>query len=82
MLKLLPCPFCGGDAEADHMRYYRQLSGGVLDHGAAIYCISCDADMTMCRADTPELSDEDRMAILVEQWNRRSPPPQEGEVGS
>lgn len=74
--KLLPCPFCGGDAEQDYQRAFRHLSGGRLDHGAAIYCTSCNADMIMCRADHPELSDEQRMAVMVENWNRRAPAPQ------
>lgn len=83
MAELLPCPFCGGDAEQDYQRSFRHLSGGRLDHGAAIYCTSCNADMIMCRADHPELSDEERMAVMVENWNRRAAPaPQPREVGS
>ncbi|KKX24340.1 Lar family restriction alleviation protein [Rhizobium sp. LC145] len=73
--KLLPCPFCGGDAEQDYQRSFRHLSGGRLDHGAAVYCTSCNADMIMCRADHPDLSDEERMAVMVESWNRRAPAP-------
>lgn len=69
---LLPCPFCGGDAEQDYQRPFRHLSGGKLDHGAAVYCTKCNADMMMCRSDLPEMSDEERMAILVENWNRRA----------
>lgn len=68
---LLPCPFCCGAAEADYQQSYRDMSNGQLDHGAAIYCLSCNANMIICRGDTPELSDEDRMAIMVENWNRR-----------
>lgn len=79
--KLLPCPFCGGDAEQDYQRSFRHLSGGRLDHGAAIYCTSCNADMIMCRADHPELSDEERMAVMVENWNRRTPAPVSKESG-
>lgn len=74
--QLLPCPFCGGDAEADHMQSYRSMSDGRIDHGAAIYCLSCNANMIICRGDHPELSDEERMAIMVENWNRRAAPPQ------
>lgn len=79
--KLLPCPFCGADAEQDYTRSFRHLSGGTIDHGAAIYCTSCNADMIMCRGDHPELSDEERMAVMVENWNRRTPSPQPREVG-
>src|SRR5688500_4766278 len=74
--KLLPCPFCGSDAEQDYTRAFRHLSGGRLDHGAAIYCTSCNADMIMCRGDHPELSDEERMGAMVENWNRRTPAPE------
>lgn len=73
---LLPCPFCGGEPEQDFARSFRWLQSGKLDHGAAIYCTACNADMIMCRGDHPELSDEERMAIMVENWNRRVPPPQ------
>jgi Lar family restriction alleviation protein len=72
-INLEPCPFCGGTPEADYTRAFRQLSGGRLDQAAAIYCTSCDADMSMCRSDFPELTDEERMSLLVEKWNRRAP---------
>nr|WP_246812707.1 Lar family restriction alleviation protein [Ensifer sp. ENS07] len=68
----MPCPFCGGDPEQDYQRSFRWLKDGRLDHGAAIYCTFCNADMIMCRGDHPELSDEERMAIMVENWNRRA----------
>lgn len=74
--ELLPCPFCGGEAESDHLRGYLTMMGGRLDHGAAIYCTSCHADMMICRADTREWSDEERMAVLREAWNRRASPAQ------
>ncbi len=60
--KLLPCPFCGGEAEADCQQGYRAMQSGRIDHGAAIYCTNCNANMIMCRGDFPELSDEERMS--------------------
>lgn len=73
--KLLPCPFCGGEAEQDFQQAYRSMQTGRIDHGAAVYCTGCNANMIMCRGDHPELSDEERMAVIVEDWNRRTPSP-------
>jgi hypothetical protein len=70
--QLKPCPFCGGGAEQDYRQSYRTMSDGHLDHAAAIYCTSCSASMSICRGDTRELTDEDRMALLVENWNKRA----------
>lgn len=69
--ELKDCPFCGGEAEQDYQQGYSTFPGGRLDHAAAIYCTACNAHMTICRADTPELSDEERMAVLLDNWNRR-----------
>lgn len=73
--KLFPCPFCGREAEQDFQQAYRAMQDGRVDHGAAVYCTGCNANMIMCRGDHPELSDEERMAVVVEDWNRRTPPP-------
>jgi hypothetical protein len=54
--KLLPCPFCGGDAEIDTRRGYRQLPTGVVGSGVAIYCTDR----------------EDRRADLAGAWNKRA----------
>lgn len=72
---LAPCPFCGREAEQDFQQAYRAMQTGRIDHGAAVYCTGCNANMIMCRGDHPELSDEERMAIIVDDWNRRTPPP-------
>lgn len=69
--ELKPCPFCGGAAEQDFRQGYLMYSSGQPDHAAAIYCTNCNASMSMCRGDTRELTDEDRMYILVENWNKR-----------
>lgn len=71
MVKLLPCPFCGGEAEADGSRGYRMIVSGRVGRAVAIYCLSCDADMSRCCEDTPETDPEVLMADLVDAWNRR-----------
>ncbi|MFC3163106.1 Lar family restriction alleviation protein [Ciceribacter thiooxidans] len=73
MADLLPCPFCGGEAEQDFQQAYRAMQTGRIDHGAAVYCTGCNANMIMCRGDHPELSDDERMTVMVEDWNRRTP---------
>lgn len=67
---LLPCPFCGGDAESDHHQAFRSLEGE-LGEAVTIYCTRCTARVGMCRADHPEYAPEDMMTILVEAWNSR-----------
>lgn len=81
MADLLPCPFCGGEAEQDFQQAYRSMQTGRIDHGAAVYCTGCNANMIMCRGDHPELSDEERMAVMVEDWNRRTSAPQSNAGG-
>lgn len=49
-MKLLPCPFCGGEAKMDTQRSYRTLDAK-LDSAIAIYCVDCGADHSICRAD-------------------------------
>lgn len=71
-LELKPCPFCGGDAESDCQRHYRNISTGNLEKSAAIYCTKCSADMTWCYRDTPEIEREQVMLLLTEQWNTRA----------
>lgn len=69
--ELKPCPFCGGVAEQDYRQHYLQFTSGHLDHAAAIYCTNCNCQMSICRGDTRELTDEDRMNLLVKNWNKR-----------
>jgi hypothetical protein len=70
--KLKPCPFCGGEAELDTRRAYRNLSTGQIGDAVAIYCLWCSADMSACRADHSGLDDEDIVHMVTEMWNRRS----------
>jgi Lar family restriction alleviation protein len=69
---LKPCPFCGGEAESEWYRDYRHIRSGEVGRSIAVYCTACHADMTICRADVPELSAADIMATLIEAWNTRS----------
>lgn len=72
--KLAPCPFCGGEAEMDTQRSYRALTSGKLGRAVAIYCLACDADMTLCWEDVPAMATDDMAALLTENWNRRASP--------
>ena len=70
--ELLLCPFCGGEAEMDTQRAYRNIETSHVEDAVAIYCLSCSADMTMCKRDVRPMSDEDIIEALRDQWNRRS----------
>jgi hypothetical protein len=70
--KLLPCPFCGGDAEIDTRRGYRQLPTGVVGGGVAIYCTNCSSDMMHCYEDHSGVDRDDLRADLVAAWNKRA----------
>lgn len=70
--KLLPCPFCGGDAEIDTRRGYRQLPTGVVGSGVAIYCTNCSSDMMHCYEDHSGVDRDDLRADLVGAWNKRA----------
>jgi hypothetical protein len=69
---LLPCPFCGGDAELDTMREYRSLSG-YYAHEVVIYCVGdCQAEIGICHEDVPEASTDDLVAEVTKHWNTRT----------
>ena len=74
------CPFCGGEAESDSQRGYRNMTTGKPEAEAAIYCTSCNADMTWCYCDTPEIERDQVMTLLIEQWNARATPSFEGDA--
>lgn len=65
--KLLPCPFCGGAATADHQ-----------DNGVGSFWIVCDNVKGGCGCEGPyHQTPEDAEAA----WNRRSPPPETNVAG-
>jgi len=68
---LLACPFCGGEAEADEGRPYRNISTGAHGTGIAVYCRDCPLEIMICRGDVPDIELEQ----VVELWNRRASPP-------
>lgn len=68
---LLPCPFCGGEAELDTAQAYRALSGGALGSRAVVYCTRCGADMGFCYEDARGTPREDIVNQVVDDWNRR-----------
>lgn len=78
--KLLPCPFCDGEAELDTSQMYRALSDGALRHRAAVYCTRCGADMGFCYDDAPGTPREDIVNQVVDDWNRRAPSGSAGET--
>lgn len=70
-MKLLPCPFCGGDAEADIAQGFRRIGDGRHANAVAIYCTKCTAQMSMCYDDFPQYSAQDLLTILTYAWNIR-----------
>jgi hypothetical protein len=70
--KLLDCPFCGEPPEVDTQRGfigYNHEPGIAV----AIYCVKCNGEMSFCKDDAPDQSTEDILAMLVENWNKRTP---------
>lgn len=70
--ELLPCPFCGGPAEADTQRAYAPLGGGLTGKQVAIYCHECPADMSVCCEDVPEATPDQLYDELRDHWNARA----------
>lgn len=67
-ITLLPCPFCGGEAEIDTRQGYLALGTGRLGNRIAAYCRSCNADMGVCVEDVPDIEPEQ----VADMWNRRA----------
>lgn len=67
-IKLLPCPFCGGEAEMDAHQYYLNITTGHPGDRIAIYCTECGADMGICREDVHDITPEQ----VADMWNRRA----------
>lgn len=67
LVKLLPCPFCGGEATVQD----EILSGGYMVIGCREF--GCAGHRSIDAAD-----DEDAMNTGFEKWNLRTQPPQDG----
>ncbi len=67
-ITLLPCPFCGGEAEIDTRQGYLALGTGRLGNRIAAYCRGCNADMGVCIEDVPDIEPEQ----VANMWNRRA----------
>lgn len=64
---LLPCPFCGGDAEMDTKQAFRAMNGRMED-AIAVYCRQCVAQIDVCYSDVPDIEPSQ----VVEMWNTRN----------
>lgn len=69
---LLPCPFCGAEAELGTRRPYRNITSGRLGDATAIYCTKCHADMAICHEEFRDHTVDELVGILREAWNRRA----------
>ncbi len=78
LLALLPCPFCGGEAEMDSRRAYAALASPhrVFD-AVAIYCLGCSADMSEDPREAG-VSRDDAIYAVRERWNTRAASPVAG----
>ncbi|MBL8505907.1 MAG: Lar family restriction alleviation protein [Methylobacillus glycogenes] len=71
--ELLPCPFCGGDAELDTMQFFIATETGKSENRAAVYCTSgCTADIGLCYSDLSDYSKEDVAHKVIDMWNTRA----------
>lgn len=68
---LLPCPFCGADAEMDTTQAFLALQDGRLESSVAIYCTKCVVQMQHCYSDHPGIDRESLWSDLTERWNTR-----------
>lgn len=69
---LLPCPFCGGRAELDTRRSYRNIGTSKLEKEVAIYCLKCEANMSICHVDARPACPSQIAEELTEKWNARA----------
>ena len=70
--KMLPCPFCGGEAELDTHQAYAQIANGKIGHRVVVYCTDCGADQGTCVEDVPDIHPNE----VIERWNKRGAMPQ------
>jgi len=71
-MKLLPCPFCNGEAETNTAQGYRRISDGVLRRSVTVRCTKCSATLATKCDDFPEYDPGDLLTILREAWNCRN----------
>lgn len=69
--EIKPCPFCGGDAEADLARGFVNWKGNPCN-AVAIYCQNCSVEVSMCYGDYPHLTLEEIYSECLKIWNRRA----------
>ena len=70
--ELLPCPFCGGDAEIDAIQGFCTMFSGRLENRFAISCTSCTADMGFCYSDVESIHHETAIQQTIKDWNTRA----------
>lgn len=80
MTDLKPCPFCGGTADIDTQREYCSPRGNFGEE-CAVYCLKCDADMSMPYRDLPGWMVDEVAGLVVERWNSRAHDPASFEAG-
>lgn len=67
--KLLPCPFCGGEAQVEDYEYRRQF----LNPTEGDCRITCDGCMARSDVMRNEDGDGDRVKAAIKVWNARYP---------
>jgi hypothetical protein len=72
MTVISSCPFCGGPAEMDTRRLYRNFRTGAVEDACAIYCLECCAEQSFCYRDEPGVDRDTIIADVVARWNTRS----------
>jgi hypothetical protein len=71
-VKLLPCPFCGAEAESYHAAERKPHADGSLNACWIVDCSECDANLEGCGYRSQEEAERE--------WNTRAPTPREQEL--
>lgn len=69
--KLLPCPFCGGEAESDLLQPFRHYHSGEPLSQPAVYCTVCSAQIAH-HPDDINMSRDEAMEFVIFSWNTRT----------
>lgn len=69
--ELLPCPFCGGEAESDLSQPFRHYYTGEPLSQPAVYCTVCSAQIAHYPGDV-DLSRDETMDLALTAWNTRA----------